>query len=467
MKRIAVYLRASQDRDGHGYSVARQREDVERLCQARGWTISETFTDNDVSALSRKPRPAFTAMMNKVDAGEFDIICARHMDRLLRRLTELENVLARCEAAGVAIVTASDGIDTAGDGGRLVARILASVAQGEVERKSARQRSAAIQAAKQGRRVGGRRPFGYDQSGMAIIEDEAALIRQGYDDLLAGESLSEIARRWTASGLTTPQGTAVWRRTSVRDVLTNPRNCSLRRHRTAEQRPDVRRDPSLGIVGPAQWPSIIDEGTWRRAVRLVVDPARRRHQPFGKGMLTNVAVCGICKTPVWRGAARRGKPTYRCPTQKHVARQAEPVERWVSEVAIAALSKPGAAQLWSPTVDTTELIADAERLRDRLADLDDDYARMTRERWRVLNDQLQGELAEVEAKLAATAPNASAPLLKVATARDPRKVWDDELTVSQRRNVIDTIMRVELHPPGRGVRTFRTETVICTPKVPQ
>ena len=88
------------------------------------------------------------------------------MDRLLRRLAELENVLERCKATDTAIVTAADGVDTSTDGGRLAARILSSVAQGEVECKGARQRSATEQAAKQGRWVGGRRAFGYEGDGV-------------------------------------------------------------------------------------------------------------------------------------------------------------------------------------------------------------------------------------------------------------------------------------------------------------
>ncbi|MGB8386873.1 recombinase family protein, partial [Mycobacterium sp.] len=130
--RAAVYYRQSEDRQNDGLGIDRQREDVRRLIKARGWTVAAEFVDNDVSALSRKPRPQFTAMMARVDAGEFDVIVARHMDRLLRRLSELESTLERCRHAKVAIVTASDGVDTSTDGGRLVARILSSVAQGEV-----------------------------------------------------------------------------------------------------------------------------------------------------------------------------------------------------------------------------------------------------------------------------------------------------------------------------------------------
>jgi DNA invertase Pin-like site-specific DNA recombinase len=73
--------------------------------------------------------------------------------------------LERCQKTGTAIVTAADGVDTSTDGGRLVARILSSVAQGEVERKAARQQSAAQQAAKQGRGSGADVRSGMRQTG--------------------------------------------------------------------------------------------------------------------------------------------------------------------------------------------------------------------------------------------------------------------------------------------------------------
>lgn len=462
-KRIAVYLRASQDREGTGLSIDRQREDVHNLCTARGWTAIEEFIDNDVSALSRKPRPAFNAMMARVDAGEFDVIAARHMDRLLRRLAELESVLERCAATNTAIVTASDGVDTSTDGGRLVARILSSVAQGEVERKGARQRSAVVQAAKQGRWVGGRRPFGYDADGKTINPPEARLVREGYEAILSGESLGEVARRWMAAGYPTPRGTA-WNRSAVKDVLTNPRNCALRRHRTAEDRADmdIRANPEHGIVGRAEWPPIVDEATWRNAVRLLCHPTRRRKQG-AKGLLSGVAMCAVCEQTVVRSGDRGAAAVYRCKSMRHVSRRVDPVDNWVEEVAIAALSKPGAAKLWS-TTDVTELLARADEIRDQLADLDDDYTRMSRDRWRAINDRLQAELADVEGQLAASTPNA--PIVKVATAKDPRKVFK-ALTVPQRRKIIDTIMEVRIHSPGPGARTFNSDTVVCTPKAPK
>ena len=351
MKKVAVYLRQSQDRDSTGYGIDRQREDVARLINSRGWEVTAEFVDNDVSALSRKPRPAFTEMMARVDAGEFDVIAARHMDRLLRRLSEFVSVQDRCKKAGVGIVTASDGVDTATDGGRLVAGILAMFAESEVERKGARQRSATEQAAKQGRWVGGRRAFGYESDGVTIREDEAALIKQGFADVLAGESLAEIARRWNASGHLTSRGKP-WHRLAVKDVLTNPRHAGLRRHRPHEDRCKIRQNPELGITGAAEWDAITDEPTWRAAVRILCDPSRLRTPRGGKGLLTGVAVCAVCGATVHRGGASHGNASYRCSSGRHVSRKADPVDQYVTEVALGYSPGPTPRSCGRPSCPT-------------------------------------------------------------------------------------------------------------------
>ena len=68
-----------------------------------------------------------------------------------------------CLETGAALVAASGEIDLSHDQGRLVARLLTSVAKAETERKGARQRDANDQAARAGkRRAGGPRPFGYE-----------------------------------------------------------------------------------------------------------------------------------------------------------------------------------------------------------------------------------------------------------------------------------------------------------------
>lgn len=455
--KVALYLRQSQDRSGEQLGIDRQRDDCGRLIAARGWTVAAEFVDNDVSALSRKPRPQFVAMMARVDAGEFDVIVSRHMDRLLRRLAELENVIERCQSTSTTIVTAADGIDTGTDGGRTVARIMASIAQGEVERKAARHRSAAVQAAKQGRRIGGRRPFGYDADGMTVRSDEAALIRQGFVDFLAGESFGEIARRWAAAGQPTPQGNE-WTRYAVREVLLNPRYCALRRHVPTDELSAMRKDPERFIVGPAAWPAIVDEPTWRAVARTMSSDDRRRAPIAPKGLLTGLGVCGVCGETVQRSGASVAAPQYRCRSRQHVTRRAEPIDEYVSSVAVARLSASDASELWTADApDAGELMAEADSLRrrrDDLAELVGDGA-MTPAQFRTANERVLSRLADIDGRIAAIGQGS--PLAIVAET-DVAATWQT-LSIAQRRSIIDALMVPVLHLPGRGTRTFRPETV--------
>ncbi|OOL30787.1 hypothetical protein GQ85_17735 [Rhodococcus rhodochrous] len=462
MPRVVAYLRQSQDRDGNEYGISRQRDDVTRLVEARGWTVAEEYVDNDTSATSRKPRPAFDAMMDAVDRGEIDVIVSRHVDRLLRRLSELEHVLERCAPHGTTIVTAADGVDTSTDGGRLVARILASVGQGEVERKSARQKSAMAQAAAQGRWVGGRRAFGYESDGVTIRPDEAAAVRAGYAAVLAGEPLTDIARAWNAAGFTTTQAGGAWERSSVRDVLLNARNAGLRRHRPEGSHESYRKDPLAYVVGTAEWPALVPEETYRAVVALLTDPSRRTGTRGAKALLTGIGLCGVCDdgTTVHAGGARRTVRSYRCSAHNHMQRIAEPIEDFVGRVIVRRLSMPDALAVFSPTVeaDVTPLRNEADVLRRRLDDVAADYgaALMTRSQFLTATERARARLAEIEDEItAAGSVDLIAPLVQ---SDDVEAAWAG-LSNARKRAVIDVLADVVIHPPGRGVRTFRPETV--------
>jgi site-specific DNA recombinase len=65
----AVYARISSDQEHLGLGVQRQLEDCRKLPAGRGWTVAEEYTDNNVSAYSGKPRPAYARMLSDLAAG--------------------------------------------------------------------------------------------------------------------------------------------------------------------------------------------------------------------------------------------------------------------------------------------------------------------------------------------------------------------------------------------------------------
>ncbi|CAM3429155.1 recombinase family protein [Tsukamurella hominis] len=452
-----MYLRQSSDRMLDELGVDRQREAIEAFAQQRGWTIVQTYVDNDVSASTRTPRPAFEQMLADVPTGTFDVIVARHMDRLLRQIAELERVLETCAPSGVHVVTALDGVDTSTDGGRLVARILGSVAQGEVERKSARQRAAARQAAEQGRPLTGKRRFGFEKGGVEHRPEEAAAIRDAYAALLAGESQTVIARTLNEAGHRTGQNN-VWDRNSVRDMLMNPANAGLRRHRPSGEAGLFRVNPEPYIVGRGNWEPIVPEETYRAALRLFTDPTRRRAPKNAVALLTGVAVCH-CGATVHTGGARREYRMYRCRDHAHLQRMAEPIEDYVQQVVVARLSRDDAVEVFAPEIDTADDAAEADTLRRRLQDVAEDYAdgAMTRQQFRAASDRIKTRLDALEVR--ASAAIAHSTVAQLVTADDVGAAWF-ALSTSVRRGLIGELMRVQILGVGRGVRTFRPESVV-------
>lgn len=463
MTNAVIYLRISSDRTGQQAGVTRQREDCERRARERGWTVVAVEQDNDQSAKagSRK-RAGFDAMLVALADGRAEVVVAWSLDRLQRNRRDELRLWELCQATGatISLVNGAD-LDFSTAGGRLVADQLSSVARYEIELKADRQKAAQAQAARAGRRVGGRRPFGYEQDGTTVREPEAAAIYAGYQALLAGETVSDVVRLWNDQGLTTGQGSP-FTRSSVRDVLLNPRNAGLRSHVTEEdRRAGGRVDRTARVVCEADWPAIVDEGTWRAVVDVLRDPRRRSAPTNAPALLTGIAACGVCGLPVHGGGATKGQGrVIRCRSMAHVNRTAEPVEEYVTQVVIDRLSRPDAAELLADDTrpDAGELRTRIVALRTRLDGAAADYAEglIERTQLRTITESLRAKIAEAEGELADS--GRVDVLGSLVGAEDMTAAWE-ALSVSRRRAVIDLLMTVRVHPPGRGTRTFRPESV--------
>ena len=137
----AIYCRISKDREADGLGVERQRADCEALAARLGWTVAATFTDDDRSAYSGKPRPAYRDLLAAIDAGTVGAILAWHPDRLHRSPRELESFIDLVESHGTAVQTVTAGAyDLTTPTGRMQARIVGNVARFESEHKSERLR---------------------------------------------------------------------------------------------------------------------------------------------------------------------------------------------------------------------------------------------------------------------------------------------------------------------------------------
>lgn len=443
--RAVIYVRISRDSTGEGLGVERQRQDCAALASARGWDVQDTIVENDVSA-TKGTRPGFARLLGQIDAAAVDVVVVWAADRLVRRLVDLEDVITRCERSGVKLATVSGDLDLSTDQGRLVARILASVARGEVERKSARQLSEFAQRAQRGLpHSGGRsRPFGYLADRLTPHPAEARAVHDAYASLLAGGTLSGIGRRWRELGTHPAQWTNT---TAVARVLRSPRYAGLREHRGE-------------VVGPAGWPALVPEETWRAACSVLTDPERAR-TPYGHTLLGGLALCAACRGRI-EGTRRPGRdyPSYRCAEGRHVHRRAGEIDDYISRLVVARLSQDDARALLVShnRPDAAALTDEASGLRARLDTLAVEFAdgSLTSAQLRTATERLRAKLADVEGRIAdAGKVSTLGPLVD---APDVAGAWK-ALPLDQQRTVVDTLMTVALDRPGRGARRFDPESV--------
>jgi site-specific DNA recombinase len=356
-------------------------------------------------------------------------------------------------------------VDLATPSGRMVARQLGAVARYEVEHMVERQQRARLQAATAGRWTGGRRPYGYGPDGVTVVQAEADLLQRAAGQVLAGMSLTAIVADLNARGARTSTGRP-WRPTELRRALVRPRNAGLMVHRGQ-------------VVGPAGWPPILDEATWRGVCAVLGDPGRRTNTTVARRwLLSGLAVCGVCGDPVKSFAAgtsrgRTTKPVYTCRSGKHVVRDAAACDQFVTDVILERLGRPDARDLLTEDqrTDTAALHLRDSALASRLVELGRLYGDGV-----IDAPQLQAATASIRTQreqitAALAAASRGSVLAGVADAPDPAAVWEG-LDLSRRRAIVDVLCTVTILPARRGRRPgwragesyFDRSTVLVEPK---
>ena len=146
-----------------------------------------------------------------------------------------------------------------------------------------------------------------------------------------------------------------------------------------------------------------------------------------------------------------------------MARSAEAVDAYVSEVAVGVLSTRGAAAFTRhDDAGQVELSAEADRIRARQEALAVEFAdgTLTAAQLRAANARMAERLEQVTAAMVAAEGNAALrPLLE---AESVAAGWE-RLDIPRRRAVIDTLMNVRILRTSQGSR-FDPASVEITPR---
>lgn len=314
---VDIYARLSYAPNGETIQVDDQVELCAEKILQRGGQVGEVFKDNSLSAW--KPnvvRPDWEALMTRLETGASDGVMVYDLTRFSRKIMEGERLVEQA-STGVRVWALAGEYDLATADGRRHFRESMVAAAGESDKISERVKRGKLRRARKGRQHGGGRQYGLPgmlpappgwepgdprtPAPAELVAAERAVIRECYDRLFAGDSVSGLVRDLNARGeagerAALPTSGGRWHRSAFGRSMCRPALAGLLAHRGV-------------VIGEfASVDPIVSREEWERmcalfASRKVGRPPEPRH------MLSGLMTCAVCGTGL-TGMPRSGLPPY-------------------------------------------------------------------------------------------------------------------------------------------------------------
>lgn len=449
----AIYCRISSDKSGLAAGVERQEADCRALAERLGLIVLYVFTDNDLSAYSGKPRPQYLKLLEAMKSGDIDTVLSFHQDRLQRSPVELETYVDVSEVGKVTTHTVLAGhIDLSTPTGRFNARIIGAAARYEVEHMIERQQAAKLQAAIDGKYLGGQRPYGFEDQRSAIREDEAQVIREMAYAITNGRSFWALSLDLNERGILTQHG-KTWNAAKVRNVLIRPINVGIVHHK--------------GIDYPAKSPAILTPDEWGNMMVAIQLSRTKSPHPgrFRKYMLNRLLYCGICGGKMYHKSKQQRdgsyKPTTSCgktspDTGKFegcggVSRMVAPIEDLITDAVLYRLESPQLATALHKSKTSANTLSDLttqqRALEARISEITDDYYEnglLTREQFERMKGRADAELAAISKQIAAEYSDRT--VIDFDLSGDIRAAWEVSSLEQKRSLLFGLIKGIHIDP---------------------
>ena len=301
---VASYCRVSTDKEDQANSFsAQQRYFMQYIAQHPQWNLHAVYADRGITGTSAQNRPQFLRMIRDAERGCFQMILTKEVSRFSRNLLDTIAYTRKLKAMGVFVVFLTDGINTQEPDAELRLSIMASLAQEESRKTSARVKWGQTRQMERGV-VFGHSMLGYDvKDGVMKINPEGAKLVQRIFHMYGVEGLgsSQIARILTGEGVLTPSGRAGWSPGYILKILKNEKYVgdlvqkkSYTPDYLTHQKKTNHGEEAMVMLSEHHTP-VVSRALWETAQR---ERKRRRRKPAGgasvQHALSGKIKCGLC-----------------------------------------------------------------------------------------------------------------------------------------------------------------------------
>ena len=171
LKIAGPYIRVStEDQAREGFSIPEQKERLEQYCKFKGYKIHDFYIDAGISAKKGNHRPEFERLKKDIKDKKLNTMVAVKLDRITRSIYDFEEIMTFLEDNEAYMDCANDDINTTTANGKMIARLLTTVSQNEIERTSERTKVGLAGAIKEGH-IPHKAPIGYKHENKKLVPD--------------------------------------------------------------------------------------------------------------------------------------------------------------------------------------------------------------------------------------------------------------------------------------------------------
>jgi len=252
-KKIAgLYIRVStEDQAREGFSLPEQEKRLRAMCEYKGYEIYKLYKDAGISAKTGNTRPAFEELLQDIRDKKCNTIVVLKLDRLTRSVFDLEGIMNFLEENNAYLDCANEEINTTNSSGKMVARLLTTVSQNEIERTSERTKFGLSGAIKEGH-IPARAPLGYKHIDKKLVPDPLTkdIVIRIYNLYFEGKSYYNIATIFNEEQVL---GKTNWKDTGILRIISNEVYKGDYVHGKRTNHPTLYKDVVEPIVSKEMW----------------------------------------------------------------------------------------------------------------------------------------------------------------------------------------------------------------------
>ncbi|WP_217959045.1 recombinase family protein [Acutalibacter muris] len=223
-ERVAAYCRVSTDSADQMNSYHTQITYYTKLIADNpDWELADIYADAGITGTSIEKRDEFKRMIADCREGKIQRVLVKSVSRFARNTTELLETTRELKGLGVVVVFEEQGFDTSQMMGEMLLTMQAMAAQEESQSISKNMIWSYQKRMQNGTYITNCAPFGYSlisSSELAIVPNEAKIVKNIYDLYLSGIGQREIVRILNAEQIPYRNGQQ-WTYSKVKAVLSN------------------------------------------------------------------------------------------------------------------------------------------------------------------------------------------------------------------------------------------------------